>query len=61
MSNKKAAYRKSDMLPSPIIYGNGTYDYLSCKRHHQLFATNAFILLQRKTYNSIYARKIVFI
>ena len=45
---KKAAFRKSEMLLDSYIHGNGTYDFLSCKCHHQLFAFLVIILLQIK-------------
>ena len=35
------------MLLDSYIYGNGTYDFLSCKRHHQILAF-VIILLQIK-------------
>ena len=44
------------MLLDSYIYGNGTYDFLSCKRHHQIFAL-FIILLQRKKLVFLYARK----
>ena len=56
--HKKAAYRKSDMLLDSYIHGNGTYDFLSCKRHHQIFAL-FIILLQIKKFVFLYARIIL--
>ena len=45
------------MLLNSYIHGKGTYDFLSCKRHHQLFAFLVNMLLQIKEYKSLYARK----
>ena len=47
------------MLLNSYIHGKGTYDFLSCKCHHQLFAFLVIMLLQIKEYNFLYARKIV--
>lgn len=44
------------MLLDSYIHGNGTYDFLSCKRHHQIFAL-FIILLQIKKLVFLYARK----
>ncbi len=39
------------MLLDSYIHGNGTYDFLSCKCHHQLFAFLVIICCKLKNKN----------